>query len=229
MGARDCGLAVQRERPGAQLGSHRGDRGIALGPIMPAAREQAHGLALPAHDQPIAVVLDLVHPVRAGRWLVGEGGDAGGDKSVGTCEGGNDAGAIAVSRASLQLLCCRCEARISISEIPKRNSTAKLIALMTAKGMFSRYRISPPSIETPSLKDVWPPFGSTSSAKSFRAGAAGIDQAARPPLSSFSPRATTTIASSASGRCSWSASSAGAVIQVSISSAIVRMTGIAFG
>jgi hypothetical protein len=50
-----------------------------------------------------------------------------------------------------------------------------------------------------------------------------------PPLSSFSPRATMTITSSASGRCSWSASSGGAVIQISISSAVVRIAGIAFG
>jgi hypothetical protein len=35
-------------------------------------------------------------------------------------------------------------ARISISEIAKRNRTAMLIRLMTAKGMFSRYRTSRP-------------------------------------------------------------------------------------
>src|SRR5260221_14578184 len=37
--------------------------GIAVGPVMTATREQPHGLAVPAHDQPISVVLDLVHPV----------------------------------------------------------------------------------------------------------------------------------------------------------------------
>jgi hypothetical protein len=56
------GLAVDRERPGAQLARRRGDGGIAIGPIMTAAREEAHNRAVPAHDQPIAVVLDLVHP-----------------------------------------------------------------------------------------------------------------------------------------------------------------------
>jgi hypothetical protein len=63
VGARDHRLAVQRERLGPQLGGGRGDGGIAVGPVMAAACEQPHGLAVPAHDQPIAVVLDLVHPV----------------------------------------------------------------------------------------------------------------------------------------------------------------------
>jgi hypothetical protein len=48
------GLAVQGERPGTQLGGHCGDRGITVGPIMAAAGEQPHGLAVPAHDQPVA-------------------------------------------------------------------------------------------------------------------------------------------------------------------------------
>jgi hypothetical protein len=104
---------------------------------------KAHAGAIPAHDQPIAVVLDLVHPIRPGRRLGGNGRDAGGDKSVGPRDGGSHAGAIAVSWELLQLLCCRGVARISISEMPKINKTATLMTLMTAKGMFSRYRISP--------------------------------------------------------------------------------------
>jgi hypothetical protein len=45
-------------------GVSTGERGrISIGPIMAAAGEQANGLAVPTHDQPIAVVLDLVHPV----------------------------------------------------------------------------------------------------------------------------------------------------------------------
>jgi hypothetical protein len=46
-----------------------------------------------------------------------------------------------------QLPCCRGVARIAISEIAKRNRTAKLIRLMTANGMFSRYRTSRPQID----------------------------------------------------------------------------------
>ncbi|TWB03592.1 hypothetical protein FBZ96_10263 [Bradyrhizobium stylosanthis] len=43
------------------------------------------------------------------------------------------------------------------------------------------------------------------------------------------PRVTIFSAPSASGRCSLSASSAGAVIHVSTSSGVVRIAGIAFG
>ena len=49
------------------------ERGIndgreAVGPVMAVAREAADARAIPAHHQPIAVVLDLVDPERAGRW-----------------------------------------------------------------------------------------------------------------------------------------------------------------
>jgi hypothetical protein len=39
-------------------------------------------LAPAAHDQPIAVMLDLVHPVRAGWWLGRTGRDAGIDEAI---------------------------------------------------------------------------------------------------------------------------------------------------
>ena len=42
--------------------------GKAVGPVMAAAREAADARAIPAHHQPIAVVLDFVDPERAGRW-----------------------------------------------------------------------------------------------------------------------------------------------------------------
>jgi len=103
-----------------------------------------HGSTVSAHDQPIAVVLDVVHPVGPGRWLVGNGRDERGDKSVSPNVGSSHAGEIAACCEPPQSSCCRGVARIAISEMPKRNSTAKLMALMTAKGMFSRYRISPP-------------------------------------------------------------------------------------
>ena len=47
--------------------------------------------------------------------------------------------------------------------------------------------------------------------------------------SSLVPRATILSVPSGSGRCSFKASSAGAVIQASTSSGVVRITGIAFG
>jgi hypothetical protein len=62
------------------------------------------------------------------------------------------------------------------------------------------------------------------------ASAAAVhDQAARPPMSSFSPRATIVSTSSGNGLCSFNASSGGAAIQVSNSSGFVRMTGMALG
>jgi hypothetical protein len=48
-----------RRRAGAQLGGHRGDSGITIGPVIAAAGEQAHHPAVPAHDQAVAIVLDL--------------------------------------------------------------------------------------------------------------------------------------------------------------------------
>jgi hypothetical protein len=50
-----------------------------------------------------------------------------------------------------------------------------------------------------------------------------------PARSSLTPRATIWSVSSGNGRCSFSASSGAAVIQVSTSDAVVRITGIAFG
>jgi hypothetical protein len=69
IGTNHHGLAVDRERLGAQLAGCRGDSRISVSPIIAPAREQAHSRAVPTHDQPIAVVLDLVHPVGPGRGL----------------------------------------------------------------------------------------------------------------------------------------------------------------
>jgi len=41
------------------------------------------GLAIPAHDQPITLVIDLVHPIGAGWRLGGTGRDAGIDEAIG--------------------------------------------------------------------------------------------------------------------------------------------------
>jgi hypothetical protein len=64
--------------PACRRAEHRGAVcvGVARSARSPPAHEQAHGLAIPAHDQPIAVVLDLVHPVGPGRRLVGKGRNA---------------------------------------------------------------------------------------------------------------------------------------------------------
>jgi DNA methylase len=79
----DDRFTVQGERRGTHRGRGRSDGRISIGPIMAAAGEQANGLAVPTHDQPIAVVLDLVHPVGPGRRLGGQRGDAGLDKAIG--------------------------------------------------------------------------------------------------------------------------------------------------
>ena len=44
------------------------DRRETISPIMAVASEAADPLAIPAHHQPIAVMLDFVDPQRAGRW-----------------------------------------------------------------------------------------------------------------------------------------------------------------
>jgi hypothetical protein len=58
VGTGDHRLAVQRERLGAHLGRGRSDGGIAVCPVIAAAGEQAHGLAVAANDQPITSCFD---------------------------------------------------------------------------------------------------------------------------------------------------------------------------
>jgi hypothetical protein len=47
-----------------------GDRWIAPAPVMASTGEQAHVLAVAADDQPIPVMFDFLHPIRAERRLV---------------------------------------------------------------------------------------------------------------------------------------------------------------
>jgi hypothetical protein len=61
-----------------------GDRRVAGAPVVTVAREQPHRVALPPDLEAIAVVLDLVHPIGAGRRLGGARRDAGQDEPVGT-------------------------------------------------------------------------------------------------------------------------------------------------
>ena len=65
---RDHRLAVDQERRGLDAERGVNDGREAIGPVMAVAREAANARAIPAHHQPIAVVLDFVDPDRAGRW-----------------------------------------------------------------------------------------------------------------------------------------------------------------
>src|SRR5215831_18544042 len=59
------------------------DEWIARCPVVPVPRQQAYADGIPARHEPVAVVLDLVNPVRAGRRSVGWGWEAGFDKTGG--------------------------------------------------------------------------------------------------------------------------------------------------
>jgi hypothetical protein len=61
----------------------RGGAQPAVRPVIAAAGEQANGRAVPAHNQPIAIVLDLVNPARPRRRFGGQGRDAGIDEAIG--------------------------------------------------------------------------------------------------------------------------------------------------
>jgi hypothetical protein len=67
---------------------------IAIRPVVAAAGEQPHGLAVPAHDQPVAVVLDLVHPVGTGGRLGGQRRNARVVKPIGADAAGEHAAKI---------------------------------------------------------------------------------------------------------------------------------------
>jgi hypothetical protein len=103
--AGDHRLAIQEERLGAQLGGGRGDGGISIGPVIAAAGEQANGVAVPAHDQRLAVVLDLVNPTRPRGGLGGQGRNAGIDEAVGAdvaCEHTTKIGALDLGRQAFR-------------------------------------------------------------------------------------------------------------------------------
>jgi hypothetical protein len=79
----DC-LAVEREGGSTQLGRRGNDRRVAGALVIAASGEEAHGVAVTPDLQPIAVVLDLVHPVEPGGRLRSAGGNAGLDEPAGT-------------------------------------------------------------------------------------------------------------------------------------------------
>ena len=61
----------------------RDDRWKPIAPIEPAPRDEADALAVMMGEHAVAIVLDLMHPVGAGRRLVGAGRNAGRDVAVG--------------------------------------------------------------------------------------------------------------------------------------------------
>jgi hypothetical protein len=58
-------LTVDQKRRGVYA---QRDRRESVGPIMAACGEAANALAIPAHHQPVPVMLDFMNPVRAGWW-----------------------------------------------------------------------------------------------------------------------------------------------------------------
>jgi hypothetical protein len=129
---------------------------------------QAHGLGCTAHDQPVTVVLDPMHPARSEGRIGGEGGNAGLRKCFGIGSTRRHGGAIPATSDQPQLTCCRGEAGIAPSETAKNKRIAALAALMTARGMFSRDHILPsPPIEHVYKEDALHRFSFDSFGKIF--------------------------------------------------------------
>ena len=74
------GLAVDRDRANPQTAGGLDDRRKAVAPIEPAAREQSHPSSLPANHEPVAIVLDLVHPIAPDRSMARPRRDTGRDE-----------------------------------------------------------------------------------------------------------------------------------------------------
>jgi hypothetical protein len=66
--AGDHCFAVDQERRCLDAAGSLNDGREAVGPVMAVAGETADALAISAHHQPVAVMLDFVDPCRAGRW-----------------------------------------------------------------------------------------------------------------------------------------------------------------
>jgi hypothetical protein len=61
------GFTIDQERLRPDRAGCLHDGGKPIGPIMPAAREQAHARASTAHHEPEAIVFNLMYPLGAGR------------------------------------------------------------------------------------------------------------------------------------------------------------------
>jgi len=66
--AGDHSLAVDQKRRCLDVAGGVNDGRKAVGPVMAVAREAPDPRAIPAHHQPVAVVLDFVNPRWPGRW-----------------------------------------------------------------------------------------------------------------------------------------------------------------
>jgi hypothetical protein len=71
------GLAVDDKMLLPVLERSFGDPGIAPRPVMAAFGDEPHAVVLPDDEHPVAVELDFVEPVRAGRNLLAGSRDAG--------------------------------------------------------------------------------------------------------------------------------------------------------
>lgn len=111
--------------------------------------------------------------------------------------------------------------RVARSEQDRRSSAAPQADEATAEGREVFPRDIGAGVEEP------PPRSDRTGRRAARSTRAGYSATSAPSV--FPPRPTTTSASSGNGRCSALASSHGARIQTSISSVVVRITGIAFG
>ena len=69
-------LAIDDELLDPVLQRRFHDPRIAIGPVVPVARDQAHTIAVALHAQPVTVVFDLVEPIRGMRNLGAASGDA---------------------------------------------------------------------------------------------------------------------------------------------------------
>ena len=76
----DC-LAIDQERSGVDAAGSVNDSGEAVGPVVAVTCEAADPRAIPAQHQPVAVVLDFVNPLQAGRRRVSLGRTTGVDEA----------------------------------------------------------------------------------------------------------------------------------------------------
>jgi hypothetical protein len=104
-------------------------------PAVPLRRVAAHG-------QPTPIVLDLMHPIRAGRRTGGEGGKAGFHESCGNFPARDDIGPMAACFDQPQSSSCRGAENIELLETAKKHKIAALTTLMISRGVFSRDHIS---------------------------------------------------------------------------------------
>ena len=112
---------------------------------MAAAGEQPHDATIAPHDQPVTVVLDLMHPARSNRRLGVEGGNAGFHDACEECPARSHIGPIAACSNQPQPSSCRGVENIALLERAKKHKIAALTTLMISRGMFSRDHISTPS------------------------------------------------------------------------------------